>query len=80
MTQILFRHGNQTHTLRLRVVDEKPGEISVVEAFVNNRDYVFFEAHHTMEPQHLISLAIAAWVDEAYDTGTEVRHFIEGGN
>lgn len=78
-TDMLFRHGNQTHTItRLRVVDEKPGEISVVEAFINGRDYVFFEAPHSAEPQDLIRLAIASWVEEAYDDRVEVRRFIEG--
>lgn len=80
MTDILFRHANQTHTLtRLRVVDEKPGEISVVEALINSHDYVFFEAPNAVSPQDLIGLAIAAWIEEGYDDGVEVRRFMEGG-
>ena len=79
-TEILFRHANKTHSItRMRVVDEKPHEISVVEALINSRDYVFFEAPHGVSPQDLIELAVASWVEEVYDDGTEFR-FVEGGS
>lgn len=63
MTDIYFNAKGQTHHMFIEPVDEKPGDITVFEAVVDNTTWTYFEGHHDLEVWELIELAVQSFMD-----------------
>ena len=80
MPEILFNRNGKTHSMRLRPVDTKPGDVTVYEALVNESVYVFFEGHADLEVWELIELGVQSYLDyRRDDTITPVEKWTTNG-
>lgn len=67
-TSIYFNANGKTHSLRLRPVDEKPGEMTVWEGLVDATTLYWFEAYEDIEVWELIELAVESFLQYRVDT------------
>lgn len=69
-TEIKFNSAGATHSLRIRPIDHKDGEITVWEGMVDVQEMFWFEAWDGIEVWDLIEDAICAYNDHRNDQNT----------
>lgn len=75
--EMYFNVKGQTHSLRIRPVDHKEGEITVFEGMVDVQELYWFEAWDGVEVWDLIEDAITAYNDHRIDENV-IRNGWEG--
>jgi hypothetical protein len=61
-TSIHFNANGATHSLRIRPIDTKPGEVTVFEGMVDANTLYWFESYENIEVWELIELAIEQYL------------------
>lgn len=75
MSDLYFNAKGETHHLMVSPVDEKPGEITVWEAVVDNLSWTYFEAYHDLEVWELFELAIQSYLDYRVEETVELKEW-----
>lgn len=69
-TSMYFNHDGSQHSLRLRPIDQKDGEITVWEGMVDVQELFWFEAWEGIEVWDLFEDAVSAYNQHRNDQNT----------